>query len=407
MKILMLTGYFFDGLHKEFSRNKTGLGLLVTEIMTAVGAKETVVTETFRITDGFELVTDLGSCNVRCHSKWMIIKHLKLRDIIKAIDAFLHSKKDIRARIHEAFYWISAGVIRNAIREEKPDIVHVHDMHSVFIDACETMKVPYVVTQHGLNGFREDIGHIYHDAEKAFFEKAYQKKIPVTVISTGMKNRIEKMYLNGIVADNIAVVTNGTNISRAYKDNDNEERARCITVIGSICHNKNQQQIVEAVNLLGDRLRDYCICICGVDRLNGLLQNKVKEYGLEDRIRFMGFLTPEEIAKLLEKAELNVMASKDEGFGISMIEGFVHGVPSVTFEDLYAVPDIYDEKAMVLCRERSDKALAEAIEKALITDWDREYIRKHAEKFSLQSMADRYIAVYKKIIQQSDIQGCQ
>ena len=49
------------------------------------------------------------------------------------------------------------------------------------------------------------------------------------------------------------------------------------------------------------------------------------------------------------------------------MEGFAYGVPSLTFADLNAVFDIYDETAMLLCHERSDEALSAAMAQALET----------------------------------------
>ena len=401
MKVLMFGNSFFDRTHKEFSRNKTGYGLLLKEIITTVGARETVVVETFRITEGFELRTELGNCRVRRHSAWMILKNFRFRDIINTIRAFFRPYKDLKTFLYSVYCNLCGGVFRNAIREEKPDIVHIHGINPVFIDACRSEKVPYVVTQHGLNGLREDVGRFYFDIEKKFFSDAKRDGVPVTVISTGIKKRVEEHYLDGMDANNVYVVTNGTNLARKQSDHG-QQREKHITVIGTLCSRKNQLQVVEAIRLLGDRLDGYTVYFCGGDDLNGLLQEKAEEYGIQDRVRFMGFVEPKTIDTLLEQAELNVLASKDEGFGISMIEGFVHGVPSVTFADLDAVPDIYNEKVMVLCHERSDRALAEAMEKALNTDWDREYIRNHSLKFSLERMAQNYSSVYKDILGQSE-----
>ena len=74
------------------------------------------------------------------------------------------------------------------------------------------------------------------------------------------------------------------------------------------------------------------------------------------------------------------------------------GVPCVTFSDLDAVHDIYDERAMLLCGNRSDDALAKSLEIALNKSWDKEWIKKYSKNFSLEKMTERYIDIYKKIV---------
>ena len=81
----------------------------------------------------------------------------------------------------------------------------------------------------------------------------------------------------------------------------------------------------------------------GNDRLNGRLQKRVKELSLDNNIVFCGFIDKENIPSYINQSDINVVASLDEGFGLSMIECFVHGVPTVTFSDLDAIEDIYNE----------------------------------------------------------------
>lgn len=399
MKVLMLSSYFYCKEHPEFERNKTGFGLLIPEIATSVGSNHDVSIDTYIMTEGFLLSTHLGTCNVLKHTKKMILKYIRLRDLFSVCRLFDFGTS-FRNRIHNIYYEINTGCIKRNLLTENPDIVHIHDIQMPFIKACESAGIPYIVTLHGLNGFLDSVDKKKKTDEKEFLQRAYKDGILVTVISTGIKRRIEKEYLNGMVADNIVVVTNGTNVNRIKNDDiiQNEEDIKIITVIGNICERKNQLQIVEAARLLGDRLDGFQIHFCGNDTMGGQLQELVSKYGLEDKILFRGFLSPEDIDNLLDMAALNIVASTDEGFGLSMIEAFVHGVPTLTFADLDAVPDLYDEKAMLLCHERTTEKFAEAMEAALKKEWNRDEIIKYSNKFSLQTMASDYVSQYEKVL---------
>ena len=98
---------------------------------------------------------------------------------------------------------------------------------------------------------------------------------------------------------------------------------------------------------------------------------------------------------------MNVVASKDEGFGLSIVEAAAHGVPTVTFSDLDAIPDLYDEKSMITITPRDDIALAKGIDVALSKIWDKEWIKKNVDRFSLDNMAMKYKAEYEKVLLQN------
>ena len=89
------------------------------------------------------------------------------------------------------------------------------------------------------------------------------------------------------------------------------------------------------------------------------------------------------------------MASRDEGFGLSLIEGFSFGIPCVTFSDLDAVQDIMNEDAVLLCASRDDKDFSDVISAAIKKKWDKEKITEYAKQFSLETMAERYCKFYE------------
>jgi glycosyltransferase involved in cell wall biosynthesis len=140
------------------------------------------------------------------------------------------------------------------------------------------------------------------------------------------------------------------------------------------------------------------LVIIGTISSNYPIFANMKELGLEDRIIVTGFIPHKELHNYYAAADLNILASHDEGFGLSIIEGFVYGVPSVTFSDLDAISDLYDEKAMVLCDERTDEAFSKKIRFALEKQWDREAIKEYSKKFSMESMTEKYISVFKQEI---------
>ena len=130
--------------------------------------------------------------------------------------------------------------------------------------------------------------------------------------------------------------------------------------------------------------------------MNGRLQQEVEARGLKEQVIFTGVLTRPEVYAWVEQAALVVLASKNEGFGLSLIEGFRFGVPGVCFSDIDAYKDIASPDALLGVDERTDEALALGMQLALGWQWDKEAILRHAARFTDEKMAKAYHEVFRQ-----------
>lgn len=413
MKIMILAPYIYDKDMPVFSANKSGFGIMVNDIIKSIAEMENVIVLTRIITNGKE--KHEGNYKLLSHTWRQILTSASVSDWCKAIKIFFVAQGCIRDKMKKMYYYLDGGYTRKCIKTFQPDIVHIHGINSItkrYIEICEEQKQKYVVTLHGLTGLSDSVRVSQEDKEieKEFLSYADKNNRPVSVISTGVKRRIEQIYLKHS-ADNIVTVTNGTYIPQydessrtMYADGIKKqyhlsETCKICTVIGSVVERKNQLQIVEAFAELRDEVKKNCVIfMCGTDMMEGVVERRIQELGLESSIFMLGFLEHDEIINILKETDLNIVASLDEGFGLSIIEAYAYGVPTVTFADLDAINDLYNEDAMVLVRDRDTKKLAEGMEKALSREWNKEIIRAYSKKFSLENMAKKYVEFYQEIL---------
>lgn len=407
MKILVVAPYIYKKEWKEFTVNPTGFGMMV---LTIYEAFERAEKDSFLLTQ----VITKGHGNVIKHTWADVISNSRPSDWKRGIEYFVRYRQDFKNRCKYFYYGLNAGTLRSAIKKIDPDVVHIHGLGmqgKPYIDICSKMKIPYVITLHGLIGLDETVGAPEWDKslERSFLIEADKQKIPVTVISSGMKKRIEDSYLHH-EANNITVVCNGIQIDPSTCLGDESDQkidlrmqygidndCKVVVAIGSLCERKNQKQIINAIAT--GAVKTPChVFLCGRDHTGGEIQKLISEKRLENRIHLLGLISHEKIADLLEQADLNVLASRDEGFGLSIIEAYSHGVPTVTFEDLDAVEDLFDENAMIRVQRRNDNDLGEAIEEALSKSWDKNKIKELAGRFSLEKMVREYEAQYRKAL---------
>lgn len=405
MKVLIITPYFYDETKRQFAVNKTGFGFLMKDIA-SYGAR---LNEVFMLSSAITPECEISGFHVVSHTWVNVIKNIKVRNVLKGIYAFYSIKQDFKNRLKHIYYAIDSGYTEKVIKKLNPDIVHFHAVGyrtELWIDICEKLGVKYVLTLHGLVGFQRDVTLEEKKSEKKLLEKASVKKKPITVISTGIKNRIKKGY--GI-DNNIIVVTNGTNVIPIFPKNFIDIHAKhnippnrkIMLCVGNISKNKNQEQLIRAFDILSPIIKKKLhLLILGNINHSLKLDTLIDEMKLTKHIKLCGFVNKEDLISYFKCADYNVLVSIDEGFGLSIIEAFSYGIPTVTFPDLDAVPDLYDKRVMVLANERSDHELALAIEKMCNLNWDRDFIREYAKKFSLERMAKEYNDVYLKAVRE-------
>jgi glycosyltransferase involved in cell wall biosynthesis len=84
-----------------------------------------------------------------------------------------------------------------------------------------------------------------------------------------------------------------------------------------------------AVAIAGDS--DVRVLIAGSGPLEGSLRALADELGVAERVRFLGW-TPD-VTTVLKQADLIVLPSEGEPFGLAMVEGCAEGLLPVAFSD--------------------------------------------------------------------------
>lgn len=91
---------------------------------------------------------------------------------------------------------------------------------------------------------------------------------------------------------------------------------------------KNHTLILQAMHHLANKGRMVELCLTGAKTdVYGLLLQQAKEFGLEQFVHHLGFVSPQELRVMYSLAEAMVFPSKFEGFGLPLMEAFYSGTP--------------------------------------------------------------------------------
>jgi glycosyltransferase involved in cell wall biosynthesis len=164
---------------------------------------------------------------------------------------------------------------------------------------------------------------------------------------------------------------------------------------------KNHIRLLEAVKLLKDdhSLSVQVVCTGRQNDFWPTIQKHRRELKLEDQVRFLGFVSAEELRGLYHLAQFVVFPSLFEGGGVPVLEGFREGAP-VACSDVTSLPE-YGGDAVLLFDPTSVKSIASAMLR-LATDAElRASLRRRgAERmrlFSWERAAKAYRALYRKV----------
>ena len=434
MKVMIIAPYIYDDNIIEFTKNKTGFGIMVQNIVSSVAELENVVLLTRVITKG----KNKKNFKILSHTWGQFFSNAKLKDWLIGIKAFFANGVTVKDKARHVFYEVDGGYVRKQIQKEKPDIVHIHGIGTItesYIRICEEMKVRYTVTLHGLIGLNDSVSAPAYEKqiERDFLIKAEKNNIPISVISSGMKARIEEKYL-GKKANNITVITNGTKksdendtkfireegtltqekfqeyYSDCLKQNDlypklsdtyaylqysKKNGKKILFFVGNITKNKNQMQAVEILKNT-KVFENTLLVLWGREVDNGEVRKKIVEYQLHKNVILGGFNDRMDI--FWKFCDVNLFLSLNDGFGLPIVEGYMHGVPCVTFEDLDATQDLYYPEAMLKVKDRSNESVTDTLKIALDKNWKYEEIIEIGNMFSIDIMSEKYVNWYKEVM---------
>lgn len=409
MKVFTYVPKIYEPLHPAYQNDKSGLALYVHDIVTSLATQAEVSVLTQQISSG----GNVSGVTYLRNTKKQILLQAKPRAYRRAFHQFFVAKGGFKKRIKRAFLAIEVSRFEQVLKDTAPDVVNIHGCNpEIFhqIEACQNNHIPFVISLHGLIGLDESVNATAElkDIERLVLQRGDEAQWPIVAISNGVKNRaVDYYHLKH--PENISVILNGTNVEVQEKRTSSEFESwfqrvnpngkKIVLCVGAISRRKNQAAVVEAWSRLPLEIRDrHMVLFLGNDLINGAVQRKIEEYQLQDSMHVCGHLEKEMLNCLYERASLNVLASIDEGFGLSLIEAMYHGVPSVTFADLDAVPDLYDPDVMVLPEARSTECLAAAIQQAINRKWNRQRIVEKAERYSMQHVTEQYLALYRKLM---------
>lgn len=133
--------------------------------------------------------------------------------------------------------------------------------------------------------------------------------------------------------------------------------AFCIITAANLDPEKNHETVLKALAQRNDKQIFYAICGNGPEKQR--LQDLTKQYGLEERVLFLGF--QEHMEELLQAADVFAFPSLREGLGMAALEALACGIPVIAADNRGTREYMEDGINGFLCEGTNVHAYAKAI----------------------------------------------
>lgn len=218
------------------------------------------------------------------------------------------------------------------------------------------------------------------------------------VVPVGYTKRKLREY--GVVTDQIDVVPNGIDFA-AYSHSESEREDSRLVTVGRLCKRKGQDDLLRAFARLHDERPETHLDIVGKGPQRDQLAQLASRLGITDAVTFHGFVSHEEKVRLLNQAELFVFASKQEGFGLALLEAMAAGLPVVA-RKLPVYEEFFEDGQHGRLLEPFQTKFPEVVEDLLLNEAERVAMRNQnhatAEQFDWSQTAEGMASVINSVV---------
>lgn len=303
--------------------------------------------------------------------------------------------KDLDARLMA--FWCQTS-FRHVLQKEIK-LVHAHYAYPEAVAAAQlscSFKLPFIITTHG-----SDINVIAQDSRRRNqIAWVLQQADAVVTVSRELSEKIK--CLAGVDVNTVHI-PNGVNLKK-FSTGDRIEARRergllpnvyYLLTVGRLEPVKAYDRLIHALSLLPSNIH---LILVGDGSMKNRLVELSRQLGLSWRVSFSGSVSHNELAPYYRAADFLVISSHSEGWPTVIYESLACGTP-VLAHAVGGIPEILtDKKVGMLISDNNPEILAQHIDQAISSHWNRSRAEEIARRHSWHHIAEQHAALYMDII---------
>jgi len=295
----------------------------------------------------------------------------------------------------------------------KVDIFHAHDwlVANAGIGLKHVFRKPFMVTMHSTevgrrNGIHTDYERMIHETEAWLTYEAWK------VICASDYMVLHVQWAFGLPSDKLVMVPNGVN-PQDYADDGKTDLSqfrrrfalpeeKLVLYVGRLVYEKGIHVLVNAVPKVLGKVNAKFV-IVGNGYMKEQLSGIVKGFGLEHKVLFTGFVDDETLRNLQKCADVCVVPSLFEPFGIVALEAMAAKSP-VVVSDTGGLSEIVEHDVSgVKVYPSNPDSLAWGITRVLADNGYANWLRTNAyrkiqERYDWNKIAEQTKKIYNNVL---------
>jgi glycosyltransferase involved in cell wall biosynthesis len=275
------------------------------------------------------------------------------------------------------------------------DVVHAHLFPTLYWVALakwlSRSKVNLVFTEHSTNNQRITKKGVWQILDKL----AYRQYDRIGSITSEVQAAIQVHLAD--MSDKFRVINNGIDVSQynnAASYDRQDKNPKVLMQVAGFREQKDQPTVIRALQHLPENV---VVQFVGDGVLRTQCEQLVNDLNLSDRVSFLGIRT--DVPELLKSADIVVMSSHWEGFGLAAVEGMAAGKPTIA-SNVAGLREVVSG-AGLLFEKGDEKDLAEKVVSLLNDDELYEKVAQQcserAKQYDINTMVDKYIELYNEL----------
>ncbi len=329
------------------------------------------------------------------------------RDTHGSVRAFAEESDPLLRRLTGA-----RRAVRHELKSNRPDLVASH-FALYTVPAVDLLSdIPIVVHFHGPwaaeskveQGSRQSVW-----VKKLIERRVYGRAQTFIVLSEAFRDVLMESYF--AEEARIRVVPGGVDTDRfglAITQKECRERLGwpddrpIILSVRRLARRMGLERLLEAVGRIRQEIPDVLVLIVGKGPLRSELEARIKEIGLSNHVRLLGFLPEGDLPMAYRAADLSIVPTTAlEGFGLTTVESLAAGTPVIVTPSGGLPEVVQDLSEELVCDGVHASDIAERLVPALRGELQlpsEEACRAYAKaRFDWKRIAEKTRAVYEEV----------
>jgi glycosyltransferase involved in cell wall biosynthesis len=302
---------------------------------------------------------------------------------------------------------IIPGLAWYLLRAPRPRLLHIHVAHAgtpeIGALVARLRGIPIIAHVHIDASPTTWMGVLLAPYQKLVLARMLRQATMVVVPTDSYRSLLIKKYR--LDPDRVNILPNGTQMSQRAST---ETRAilasgpvRLVNV-GRIAKEKNHELLIDAIeHLITVDGLDVELEIVGDGPVMEQVANYICARGLESRIRMSGYRVGDDLVESYDRADIFVLTSTSESFGMVVVEAMARGVPVIA-PNITGIRDVVIDGKSGLLTDNTVETISDAVLRLIREPGLREDLlagaKEQCRRYEWPEIARRCASLYQQLV---------